>query len=80
MSLGELQRVIRLWREQQGDESENAYKSLFQYVHPLVIGAVDRAESLSTTAAGAGSNVWARASSVAPCMWREGACAEGETT
>ncbi|MCW5637332.1 MAG: hypothetical protein KIT17_28645, partial [Rubrivivax sp.] len=26
---------------------ENAYKSLFQYVHPLVIGAVDRAESLS---------------------------------
>lgn len=47
VSLDELQRVIRLWREQQGDVSENAYKSLFQYVHPLVIGAVDRAESLS---------------------------------
>lgn len=47
VSLNELQRVIRLWREQQGDTSENAYKSLFQYVHPLVIGAVDRAESLS---------------------------------
>jgi len=50
VSLNELQRVIRLWRAQQGQEQatpENAYKSLFQYVHPLVIGAVDRAESLS---------------------------------
>jgi hypothetical protein len=48
VSLDELQRVIRLWREQNsGAEPENAYKSLFQYVHPLVIGAVDRAESLS---------------------------------
>ena len=50
VSLNELQRVIRLWREQQGADQaspENAYKSLFAYVHPLVIGAVDRAESLS---------------------------------
>lgn len=50
VSLDELQRVIRLWREQQGQGQavpENAYKSLFEYVHPLVIGAVDRAESLS---------------------------------
>jgi hypothetical protein len=47
VSLDELTRVIRLWREQQGDTAENPYRSLFQYVHPLVIGAVDRAESLS---------------------------------
>jgi len=47
VSLDELTRVIRLWRAQQGDMVENPYKSLFQYVHPLVIGAVDRAESLS---------------------------------
>ncbi|HET6828057.1 MAG TPA: hypothetical protein VFH35_05235 [Ramlibacter sp.] len=47
VSLDELQRVIRLWREQQGQPGENAYKSLFEHVHPLVIGAVDRAESLS---------------------------------
>jgi len=50
VSLDELQRVIRLWRDEQGQGQavpENAYKSLFQYVHPLVIGAVDRAESLS---------------------------------
>ena len=47
VSLDELTRVIRLWRDQQGDSAENPYRSLFQYVHPLVIGAVDRAESLS---------------------------------
>lgn len=51
VSLNELQRAIRLWREQEveqrGGQAENAYKALFQYVHPLVIGAVDRAESLS---------------------------------
>jgi hypothetical protein len=47
VSLNELQRVIRLWRAQEAQPAENAYKSLFQHVHPLVIGAVDRAESLS---------------------------------
>jgi len=47
VSLDELNRVIRLWRAEQGDTAENPYKALYQYVHPLVIGAVDRAESLS---------------------------------
>jgi Serine dehydrogenase proteinase len=47
VSLNELNRVIRLWRAEQGDSTENPYKNLFAYVHPLVIGAVDRAESLS---------------------------------
>ena len=47
VSLDELNRVIRLWRSEQGDSTENPYKNLFAYVHPLVIGAVDRAESLS---------------------------------
>jgi hypothetical protein len=50
VSLNELTRVIQLWRSEQADHSdtkENPYKALFQYVHPLVIGAVDRAESLS---------------------------------
>jgi len=47
VSLDELQRVIRLWREQASSAGENAYQSLFAHVHPLVIGAVDRAESLS---------------------------------
>ena len=47
VSLNELNRVIKLWRAEQGDSTENPYKNLFAYVHPLVIGAIDRAESLS---------------------------------
>ena len=47
VSLDELTRVIRLWRAEQSGSKENPYQALFQHVHPLVIGAVDRAESLS---------------------------------
>jgi hypothetical protein len=48
VSQDELQRVVRLWREQSGDGGANAYQALFGHVHPLVIGAVDRASALST--------------------------------
>ncbi len=47
VSLDELTRVVRLWQSQRSEQNENPYQQLFQYVHPLVIGAVDRAESLS---------------------------------
>lgn len=47
VSLDELNRVVNLWRKNTEDTESNPYKSLFEYVHPLVIGAVDRAESLS---------------------------------
>jgi hypothetical protein len=47
VSLDELTRVINLWRTEQTDARENPYKTLYQHIHPLVIGAVDRAESLS---------------------------------
>ena len=47
VSLDELTRVVRLWQSQRSEKNENPYQQLFQYVHPLVIGAVDRAESLS---------------------------------
>lgn len=47
VSLDELNRVIRRWRTEATEASDNPYKSLYAYVHPLVIGAVDRAESLS---------------------------------
>ncbi len=48
VSQDELTRVVKLWRAQyEGNESANAYAALFQYVHPLVIGAVDRSSSLS---------------------------------
>jgi hypothetical protein len=48
VSHDELQRVVRLWQSQSGDSSTNPYAPLFQHVHPLVIGAVDRASALST--------------------------------
>jgi hypothetical protein len=46
VSLDELNRVVRLW-EGQNKKNGNPYRYLFEHVHPLVIGAVDRAESLS---------------------------------
>jgi hypothetical protein len=47
VSLDELNRVIRRWNAEGHDVRHNPYQALFNYVHPLVIGAVDRAESLS---------------------------------
>ena len=47
VSLDELNRVVKLWRSTKTSEQTNPYNSLFDHVHPLVIGAVDRAESLS---------------------------------
>jgi hypothetical protein len=48
VSQDELERVVRLWRENAGAEDENPYRFLFKHVHPLVIGGVDRASALST--------------------------------
>jgi len=48
VSQDELHRVVRLWRREATKENANPYQSLFQYVHPLVIGAVDRSSALST--------------------------------
>lgn len=47
VSLDELKRVIGLWQKEKDSTASNPYQSLFAYVHPLVIGAVDRADSLS---------------------------------
>jgi hypothetical protein len=48
VSLDEVKRVISLWKKNEGPSRDmNPYHALFQYIHPLVIGAVDRAESLS---------------------------------
>ena len=46
VSLDELNRVVRLWREGSSDKA-SPLVALFDHVHPLVIGAVDRADSLS---------------------------------
>ena len=48
VSNDELLRVIRLWTEQAKSSTANPYEALFPYVHPLVIGAVDRSSALST--------------------------------
>jgi len=48
VSQDELHRVVRLWRQERGKEGTNPYQSLYTYVHPLVIGAVDRSSALST--------------------------------
>ncbi|HUK53795.1 MAG TPA: hypothetical protein VL099_10950 [Candidatus Binatia bacterium] len=48
VSQDELHRVVKLWQAQAEVEGANPYASLFGYVHPLVVGAVDRASALST--------------------------------
>jgi hypothetical protein len=48
VSQDELERVVKLWQKQSKGQKSNPYESLFGYVHPLVIGAVDRASALST--------------------------------
>src|SRR5512143_610727 len=49
VSNDEVDRIIRLWRETigRGKDSVNPYQELYKYLHPLVIGALDRASSLS---------------------------------
>ena len=49
VSNDEVDRVIRLWKETSTREgsSVNPYQELYKYLHPLVIGALDRASSLS---------------------------------
>jgi hypothetical protein len=48
VSQDELRRVVGLWQHQSREGSANPYEALFAHVHPLVIGAVDRASALST--------------------------------
>jgi hypothetical protein len=49
VSNDEVERVIRLWKESRGrgSGSVNPYQELYKYLHPLVVGALDRASSLS---------------------------------
>ncbi len=49
VSNDEVDRVIRLWKETVGRRGDgvNPYQELYKYLHPLVVGALDRASSLS---------------------------------
>jgi hypothetical protein len=42
----ELTRIIQQWK-QHGKGDENPFGEIYKYIHPLVIGAVDRSDSLS---------------------------------
>ncbi len=43
----ELSRVLRLWEDKKEENKDNPYNKLYDHIHPLVFGAVDRASSLS---------------------------------
>ena len=47
VSQDELDRVLRLWKKSRDGGEANPYPSLYQQIHPLVFGAIDRASSLS---------------------------------
>lgn len=47
VSQDELTRVLNLWKEHGQNKDGNPVGSLMPFVHPLVVGAVDRASSLS---------------------------------
>ncbi len=47
VSLDGVNRVVKLWNKESTSKSSNPYEALFQHIHPLVIGAIDRSESLS---------------------------------
>jgi hypothetical protein len=49
VSNDEVDRVVRLWKEQSRRDGAGAHphQELYKYLHPLVIGALDRASSLS---------------------------------
>ena len=43
----EVARVLRQWREQSPGKDVNPFTEIYKYIHPLVIGAIDRMDSLS---------------------------------
>ncbi len=47
VSQDELARIVNLWNNNSQEHHGNPYTDIFQYIHPLVVGAIDRASSLS---------------------------------
>jgi hypothetical protein len=45
VSQDEVSRILRLWKDQRSEG--NPYPEVYRYLHPLVIGALDRSSSLS---------------------------------
>ena len=44
----ELLRIVKLWEKKSKEHHINPYSDIFKYIHPLVLGAIDRSSSLST--------------------------------
>ncbi|MCL2341719.1 MAG: ATP-dependent Clp protease proteolytic subunit [Firmicutes bacterium] len=47
VSQDEIFRIVKLWKENDNDSHVHPFQELFKYVHPLVIGSIDRSSSLS---------------------------------
>ena len=47
VSQDELARIVSLWNANSREHHGNPYTDIFQYIHPLVVGAIDRSSSLS---------------------------------
>ncbi len=47
VSQDELSRLAKLWQDNAKEHHGNPYSDIFKYIHPLVIGAIDRSSSLS---------------------------------
>ncbi|MBF0224612.1 MAG: ATP-dependent Clp protease proteolytic subunit [Desulfobacterales bacterium] len=47
VSQDELARIVKLWNKNSKDHHPNPYSDIFKYIHPLVVGAIDRSSSLS---------------------------------
>jgi ClpP class serine protease len=47
VSQDELARIVSLWNTNSKEHHSNPYTDIFQYIHPLVVGAIDRSSSLS---------------------------------
>lgn len=47
VSQDELARIVSLWNSNAREHHANPYTDIFQYIHPLVVGAIDRSSSLS---------------------------------
>lgn len=48
VSQNEIQRIERLWKENAPENSTNHhYEELYKYIHPVVLGSLDRSRSLS---------------------------------
>jgi hypothetical protein len=47
VSQDELARIVSLWNTSGQPHHDNPYQEIFKYVHPLVVGSIDRSSSLS---------------------------------